>query len=182
MENNIFIPALCKVGFNKRPETYTGKLGYICYFDKVWKLQPSWESWRDKKDEDLAPFEFDNEPISGFVINKKVGGYRYSWNTRATYCRIYDPRGFEIEISVDNLLYILDNKNSIIGKGLEGEYVYGFIRGKVVLIPCGTKEYDSFIEYSKVKNKTTTKYKGGDICITSGNDKILYIDKSNDYS
>ena len=181
MENNIFIPSLCKVGYNRRQDTYTGKLGYICYFDKVWKLQSSWEKWRDKESEDLAPFEFNNEPISGFVLNKKVGGYGY-WNARHTYCRIFDPRGFEIEISIDNLLYILENRNCIIGKGLEGEYVYGFLRGKVILIPYGTKECDNFIEYSKIKNKTTTKYKGGDICITSGNDRILYIDKHNNYT
>src|SRR6185312_4421687 len=59
--------------------------------------------------------DFDNVPLSGFVLNKKAGGYSTGWNHRQTYCRVFDPRGFEIEISIPNLLFILEMSNSFKG-------------------------------------------------------------------
>ena len=42
MNNNIFVPKRCKVGFNKRKDCYTGKLGYVIYHDeKTWRKEPS---------------------------------------------------------------------------------------------------------------------------------------------
>lgn len=31
--SQLYIPNLCKVGFQNRDETYTGKLGYVIYND-----------------------------------------------------------------------------------------------------------------------------------------------------
>ena len=122
----LFIPTKCKVGFNLRSDTYTGKLGYIIYNDgKKWRKEPSWDSWRQKEGDMIHQWdrdtrksikslfvgpdviEFDNIPISGFVLNKKTGGDSSGWNHRQTYSRVYDPRGWEFEITVPNLLYIL---------------------------------------------------------------------------
>jgi hypothetical protein len=52
-----------------------------------------------------------------------VGQWLESWST---YCRVYDPRGFEFEISIPNLLYILQECTSTKGKGLDGEFVYAW--------------------------------------------------------
>lgn len=82
------------------------------------KYEPN--MYRKTTDKSMIPYEFDNVPTSGFVLNKKVGGDRYSYNPRQTYCRVYDPRGFEFEITVPNLLFILEESNSFKGKGLEG--------------------------------------------------------------
>lgn len=84
------IPDKIKVGFQKRSDTYTGKLSYITYINKKGKLakETSWEGWRDEK---ITPLEFDNVPTEGFVLNKKAGGYSTGWNHRQTYCRVYDP-------------------------------------------------------------------------------------------
>ena len=125
MNNTIFLPKVLKIGFQKRSDTYTGKLAYIIYYDQNNKLrkETSWISWRDGS---IDPLEVANEPVSGFVLNKKVGDYKCDWNHRRAHIRVYDPRGFEIEISVENLLYILSNTSSIKGKGLEGDFVYGF--------------------------------------------------------
>lgn len=111
-----------KVGFQNRENTYTKKLAYVIYEDHkgVLRKRASWESWRDEK---IEPVDHDNEPTSGFVLNKKVGDYVSDWNHRQAYVRVYDPRGFEFEITIENLLYILENANSIKGKGLEGEFV-----------------------------------------------------------
>jgi hypothetical protein len=65
------------------------------------------------KNKEIIPVEYTNEPLDGFVLNKKVGGYKSDWNFRQAYCRVYDPRGFEFEITIPNLLYILENANSI---------------------------------------------------------------------
>jgi len=114
----MFLPKNIKVGYNERSDCYTNKLAYVIYYDEKNKLrkETSWQSWRDKK---LGEDDFSNEPTEGFVLNKKAGGTRYSWNTRNTYSRVYDPRGFEFEISIENLLFILENTNSIKGKGVE---------------------------------------------------------------
>jgi len=141
--SNIFIPQKLKVGFNNRDGTYTGKLAYVIYYDNAGKLrkQISWENWRDKN---IEPLEIDNTPISGFVLNKKVGGYQDYYNMRQTYIRVYDPRDFEFEITVPNLLYILENTSSIKGKGLEGDFVYGWDGTDLLLIPTSAPEYKEF--------------------------------------
>ena len=44
--DKLFIPTTCKVGFQARSDTYTGKLGYIIAFDgKKWRKEPSWKGW-----------------------------------------------------------------------------------------------------------------------------------------
>ena len=136
----IYIPDKIKVGYQNRKDTYTGKLAYVIYYDRYGKLrkEPSWNTWRDEK---IEPNEFDNSPTEGFVLNKKVGGYCYHFDQRDTYVRVYDPRGFEFEISVPNLLYILEYANSIRGKGLEGEFVYGWDGTELVLVPTSSEDY-----------------------------------------
>ena len=148
---SIFVPKKVNVGFQNRKDTYTGKLAYVIYFDETGKLrkEPSWQGWRDKQ----IPNEiYDNEPIEGFVLNKKVGGDRYSWNPRQTYTRVYDPRGFEFEITIPNLLWILENYNCIKGKGLEGKFVYGWEGTELLLVPVESPEYKEIKEKSQIRN------------------------------
>ena len=149
MKANIFIPKTIKVGFQNRNDTYTKKLAYIIYYDQKGKLRKevSWDSWRDKKIPDL---EFSNEPISGFVLNKKVGDYVSDWNHRQTYVRVYDPRDFEFEITIENLLYILENASSIKGKGLDGDFVYGWDGKNLILIPTESPDYTQISQFNKI--------------------------------
>jgi len=118
MNGNVFIPQKLKIGFQERSDTYTKKLAYVIYFDEKGTLrkEASWQSWRDKK---IDPIEIDNVPTSGFVLNKKVGGYKSDWNFRNAYVRVYDPRDFEFEITIPNLLFILENTSAIKGKDLD---------------------------------------------------------------
>jgi len=145
----MFIPQQLKVGYQERKDTYTGKLAYVIYLDHLDKVrkEPSWNSWRS---EYIDPNDFDNEPTEGFVLNKKVGGYKSDWNYRATYTRVYDPRGFEFEITIPNLLFILENTNSIKGKGLEGEFVYGWEGTDLWLIPTSSTNYKLWKQQSDV--------------------------------
>lgn len=151
MNTNIFIPTKINVGFQNRKDTYTGKLAYIVYYDEKGKLrkETSWQNWRDK---DIPNEEFENEPMEGFVLNRRAGGVEESWgwNPRKTYCRVYDPRGFEFEITIANLLWILENCNSIKGKGLEGEFVYGWDGKELVLVPVESPDYKEIQEKNKI--------------------------------
>lgn len=151
MNTNIFVPSKINVGFQNRQGTYTGKLAYVIYFDEKGKLrkQTSWDSWRD---ENIPNEIYDNEPTEGFVLNKKVGGVEESWgwDVRKTYTRIYDPRGFEFEITVPNLLWILENCNCIKGKGLEGQFVYGWDGKELVLVPVESPDYKEIQEKNKI--------------------------------
>ena len=132
---------------------------------------------KSSKDKKVIPVEFENEPMEGFVLNKKAGGTKYGWNARQTYCRVYDPRGFEFEISIPNLLYILENTNSIKGKGLEGKFVYGWDGKDLVLIPESAPEYKEMVNFTKLQDETVKKSQLiiGGIYIDSSNCKVTYM-------
>ena len=116
--DQLFIPKKINVGFQNRSDTYTQKLAYVIYYDLkgVLRKEKSWNSWRDHK---IPNVEFANDPTEGFVLNKGVGGGRSSWNRRNEYIRVYDPRDFEFEISVANLLFILRECDCSRGKGTD---------------------------------------------------------------
>lgn len=158
MANNtrLYIPEKLHLGFQNRKDTYTGKLAFITYTDAKGKFrsQTSWERWRDKN---IKPEHFDNEPTEGFVLNKKVGDYRSSWGGRRAWIRVYDPRNFELEISVENLVFILEECSAIKGKGLEGEFVWAWDRNKHVLLPCTSQEYQESKKHTQLQKNTITK-------------------------
>ena len=146
-KDRFFIPNKIKVGYQERTDTFTGKLSYIIYYDETGKLRKkaSWDSWRNNS---IPDDEFENTPTEGFYLNKAVGGYKYSWNYRMSYCRIYDPRGFEFEISIDNLLWLLNYSECVKGKKLTGKFVYSWVGTDLVLLPCDSEEYDESITAS----------------------------------
>lgn len=75
MKSKLIIPDNIQVGYQNRGGTYTGKLAYVTFIDVKGKHRKnlSWNQWRDNK---IDPDVFTNEPIDGFVLNKKVGDYR----------------------------------------------------------------------------------------------------------
>lgn len=181
----MYIPEKIKVGFQKRQGTYSGKLAYVIYYDEknILRKAKSWEGWRDKN---IKPLDLENKPTEGFVLNKKVGGYDTGWNHRQTYTRVYDPRGFEFEITVENLLFILENCTSTKGKGLEGKFVYSWAGKDLVLLPCDSPDYVEIQELTtKIKNKKTIKGKDlipGYTYLTKTGNKLVYIDRREQYN
>lgn len=171
------IPETLKVGFNNRPDTYSGKLAYVTYINKKGDIakEASWNGWIDKR---IDVETYENKPIEGFVLNKRAGGYKSGWNFRQTKCRVYDPRGFEVEISVENLLYILQECTSSKGKGLEGEFVYAWSGTELILLPICSEDYKASTELMKRQENITLKdlkvgaaYKGSEV------DYLIYIGK-----
>lgn len=171
------IPETLKVGFNNRTDTYSGKLAYVTYINKKGDIakETSWKGWIDKK---IDVETYENKPIEGFVLNKRAGGYKSGWNFRQTKCRVYDPRGFEVEISVENLLYILQECTSSKGKGLEGEFVYAWSGPELILLPVCSEDYKASTELMERQEAITLKdlkvgasYKG------SAENYLIYIGK-----
>jgi len=176
------IPKKIVVGYQNRPDTYTGKLAYVTYLDEKGKLRKerSWNGWRN---DDIEPDYFDNEPTSGFVLNKKVGDESYGWNPRKAWVRIYDPRGFEFEISVANLLFILEECTSIKGKGLEGEFVYSLDGADLVLLPVSSQEYISSSQFTSLQTKKITKNDMTEGCyyMNKKGEKVMYLGRLDYY-
>ena len=179
ISTTIYVPKKIKVGFDERNDTYTGRLAYVIYYDEKGKLrkETSWNSWRDKS---IDPEEYDNEPTSGFVLNKKVGDYSGDWGAhRQAYCRIYDPRGFEFEITINNLLFILEHCTCCPGKGLEGDFVYGWDGKDLVLLPTNSPDYIEIEKYSKRLNNRKI-FTGKDLIVgatylTKDNEEWVYM-------
>jgi len=170
------IPKKINVGFQKRDGTYTGRLAYVTYYGPKGKLRKerSWQGWRDQK---IPNEEFDNEATDGFVLNKKVGDYRGRYGGRSAWIRIYDPRGFEFEISVQNLIFILEECSSIKGKGLEGEFIYAWDGKNLVLLPVDSVEYKESTEFTRLQTKKVTKKDMTEGCLykTKENETVMYL-------
>jgi len=153
-QKQLLIPETIKVGYQKRDDTYTGKLAYVIYTDHkgVLRKATSWESWRDKK---ITASDYNNEPTDGFVLNRGVGGARrsYGWNARNEYIRVYDPRGFEFEISIANLLFILREGACSPGKGLEGQFVYAWDGTELVLLPVASQDYQNCKQFTDLQSQ-----------------------------
>lgn len=181
---SIFIPKTITAGFQKRYDTYTGQLAYIIYTDEkgVLRKEKSWNGWRD---ETILPVTCENVPTSGFVLNKKTGGDSTGWNHRQTYVRVYDPRGLEFEITISNLLYILENTNSIKGKGLEGEFVYGWDGTELLLIPTSAPDYAELVAYNQIiydkKIIKARDLKIGGTYKTKQNKELIYMGRFDYY-
>ena len=184
LKSNIFVPKRINVGFQERSSTYTGKLAYVIYYDEKGTLrkEKSWNGWRNKE---IPNEEFDNVPTEGFVLNKHVGGYASGWEHRNSYCRVYDPRNFEFEISIENLLYILECCDSIKGKGLQGEFVYAWYGTELLLLPVESPDYKEIAKYNQIVHANEcVRAKDlivGATYLNKNNEEVVYVGKFEKY-
>lgn len=186
MKDKLYLPAKVKVGYNDRSDTYTKKLGFVIYQDEknIWKQEKSWNKWRQEK---LGLNEYDNIPTEGFVINKNAGGVGGGWSrhSRTEKIRVYDPRGFEIEITIPNLLFILSENASIPGKGLNGEFIYAWDNGGgVILMPCSCEEYKSSLTFTAVQANKFDKndLKEGAVYQNKQLENLVYMGRHTTYT
>lgn len=121
------------------------------------------------------------------MLNKKVGNKSRCWrDRRQAYCRIYDPRNFEFEITIENLLYILEYSNSIKGRGLEGEFVYVWDGKNLLLMPVEAPDYKIIAEYNNIVH-SNVKIKAKNLIVgatylTKDNQEFIYMGKFDYYS
>ncbi len=176
METKLYIPKTIKVGFQKREGTFTGKLAYIIYTDDkgVLRKETSWQNWRDKK---IEPLDFVNEPTSGFMINKDVQRYNWShFSSNRSYIRIHDPRGFEFEITPENLIGILMSGDCS-RRVLDGKFVYSWSGTELVLLPESSEGYQESVSFTKLQGVKikAVDLKVGHVYQTKKTEKVVFL-------
>ena len=150
---NLFIPSKIRIGFQKRSDTFTGKLAYIIFYDANGQIkqEKSWEKWRDKN----IPFvEFDNNPRSGYIFNKGVQRNGH-WGSGRSVIRVYDPRDFEFEIDIDNLIGILMHSD-VSKRDIVEECVFAWSGNHVILLPINSEDYQKGVAHTEKQGKNVT--------------------------
>lgn len=180
MQKNLFIAPRLKVGYQTRGGTYDGKLSYIIYFDEKGKLrkEASWKTWCN---EGLGSQEFENIPTKGLMLNKQIVRDAYHFGHYAegrTMARIYDPRGFEFEITIENFFGICSTHDLIKGE-IVGEFVYAWDGTELVLLPVDSQQYQEAIVFTENKNikMKSTDLEVGYKYLTKLNKEVTYIGK-----
>lgn len=188
----IFIPTKCRVGFQERDDTFAKKLAYVIYYGPKGDLRKeiSWESWRhrpgkgmgydgrgSKPTVDVTPYDFENVPTSGFILNK--GHTRYAWShfgSKTTVIRIYDPRGIEFEISPENLVALMMHTDCS-KREIQGDLVYAWCGGNLMLLPCSSEEYKDATSYTSLQNMRVSAkdLKEGYTYITKNEEHLVYL-------
>lgn len=161
----LFFPEKCRVGFQDRRDTYTGKLAYVVGIEpapakglssvKIRK-EKSFEAWRSH---DLGIVDFDNVPTEGFVFHDPIRRSGYYGSGR-NLLRVYDPRGFEIELNVPNLSNLLLNAEVSAG-AIKTPCVYAWDGADLVLLPASSGDMKELLEkralyHGKVSKKELT--------------------------
>lgn len=144
MNNNLKIYS--KMWAVKRLENKsTIPLAYMCHLgdspSQELKRKDTGRTWAKRKysiEYKTDELEFDNAPIRGFIITDDIK--RTYWGGGNVKWRIEDPRGFEVEISSENLMSIIRSREILEGKIL-GEFVWAREGGQNILIPVDSEEY-----------------------------------------
>ncbi len=186
MQTNLYIPDQIHVGFQKREDTFTGKLGYVTFQDKkgILRQEKSWEGWRHSS---IEPLTFDNVP-SRFVLNKGVQRHGHFGSGRSVI-RVYDNRDFEFEISIDNLIGILMHSD-VSKRDIIEECVFAWEGKNLVLLPINSEEYRTSIEFTQKQEKSFSSknlIKGHVYEQKNNDEQLIYIGYDhfydyNDYS
>ncbi len=106
------------------------------------KRKASVDGWSEK---DLTPLDMENKPTHGFKIVDAVS--RYSTSNKKF--RVEDPRGFELEIDVYNLLEIIE-KHTIVQGAIMEPMLWGRFGGDNYLISGNSAEYKHHLSGPKV--------------------------------
>lgn len=150
MNKTMLIPDNLEIGFQKRSDTMENRLSYITYKKDNGTIAKE-KSWNDWKSDDIPVEQYKNIPTSGFIISKDIKDHTWSGNTRVKM-RVYDPRGYDFEISINNLFMIL--VNSDINKcEISGDFVYAWDGAELILLPVNSEEYKISKEASETHNK-----------------------------
>lgn len=140
-ETYLNIPAKIIAGYRQTDQKGLIYLSYINDSGKIAK-EKSWNDWRSKI---VEPKEFDNTPIEGIKIVGHGGG-KPRFSQRQAYCQILDPRGFEVQISFDNLLWLLNFGGYVFDKETNTGYfdikcVYAWNGPTLILCPVDSDDY-----------------------------------------
>jgi hypothetical protein len=144
--SSIRIPELVYVGFQGRRAVDQVPLGFMTPYteDKAGQKRrdtvDSWARGRWGSNKTFNSVKLENKPMIGFKIGRQIrrsGG----WNgSGASYVRVEDPRGFELEITIENLVMCM--KENIIEDGeILTECVWGRDGNRNILLPTNSEPY-----------------------------------------
>lgn len=134
------------VGFQGRRSVDEVPLGFMTPYseDKAGqKRQATVDTWARGRWGSTKTFnsvKLENKPMIGFKIGRQIrrsGG----WNgSGASYVRVEDPRGFELEITIENLVMCM--KENLIQDGeILAECVWGRDGNRNILLPTNSEPY-----------------------------------------
>lgn len=155
--------------FNKRKETVDNWAhGYGRYVNGQYVYDPHPEA-------KVIP----NEPLAGYKISesvKRTGG----WNGGNVVWRIVDPRGFEWEITSNNLSQIITQTGISAGGVINGRCIIARVGSTNLLVPEGTDLWDQMkaddgTRKKKAAAKTVTGYMFGDSITLKNGRKGYYF-------
>lgn len=125
------------------------------------KRKETVDAWSGK--ESLTPLDLDNVPTHGFKIVDTVSRY----STSNKFFRVEDPRGFELEIDVNNLLDIIE-KHTIVQGTIMEPMLWGRFGSNNYLVSGNSEEYKHY----KTGPKVTSLVPGAFMMNKAGN--VLY--------
>ena len=177
-ERVLFIPKKLRIGFKKRPNSADGLLSYVIYFDEKNKIrkETSFLGWIDKT---IPTMDLENNEISGFRILTSIKRNPYHFGDATEKVRIYDPRGFEFEISMSNLIFLFDHGN-LIDLEYKSKCVYSWNKGELILLPVNSLAYKTNVDkLALINNKLKEKDMiiGASYSLKKSNEELIYLGK-----
>ena len=183
MLSTIKIPEKVYVGFQGRRSEDEVPLGFMTPYttDQAGiKRRASVDNWAkgyySNTEKTFNSVILDNKPMIGFKIGRDIrrsGG----WNgSGASYVRVADPRGFELEITIENLVMCM-SANLVDNGEIIQECVWGRDGNRNMLLPTNSEPFKDSIQ-TKAKLDTVISLRqikpGDEIALITGETGIYF--------
>jgi hypothetical protein len=140
------------VGFQKRNTESGSPLGFLTPWGEDAAARgrmATVDKWSASSK--LQSVVLDNIPVSGFRVSDSAR--RNGWNGGNTVIQIEDPRGFELQITVDNMIQIMSG-NLILDGEIKVPCVWGRDGKDNILLPTNSEPYMNAIENTERLKQT----------------------------
>jgi hypothetical protein len=181
--STIKIPQQVYVGFQGRRTVDEVPLGFMTPYEDTAagkKRQATVDDWAKPShyQTDVKAFNsiiIDNKPMVGFKIGRAIRRSS-SFGGTSTVVRIEDPRGFELEIGVENLVMLL-NANIMEDCELMQECLWGREGARNILLPINSEPYKEYLQTQElINNKVSLKdVQIGDVVKILGGKEGMYL-------
>lgn len=189
--SSIKIPAKVYVGFQGRRSQDEVPLGFMTPYaeDKAGQKRrdtvDNWAKGYYGSEKTFNSVMLENKPMIGFKVGRSIrrsGG----WNgSGASYVRVEDPRGFELEITIENLVMCMSD-NHIQDGEIVAECVWGREGNRNILLPTNSEPYKASVATTEkiskklslrdIKPGDTIKFLTGETAQYFGSLFPLYVD------
>lgn len=165
LRQQITIPATLYCGFQQRTGEDDVPLGFVVPDgddDAAKKRKSTVDDWAKRGNtyfdyttrqyitrQGLAAVSFPNELLTGFKVSRSIK--RSGWHGTNTVIRVEDPRGFELEISVDNFIQIM-NGNLVDDGEILCRCIWGRVGQKNILLTENSEPYREAIVNTDRRN------------------------------